>query len=392
MDNAAPDNQDLFEAVVFLNHFNDLPDPRQRGKVMYPLEEVLLLALLAVLAGAESFVEIARFGEKKLDLLRRFRPFRDGTPSHDHLGDIFAALDAEQFQRCFVAWVAALTGVPVGVVAIDGKTVRRSGGKAGKGAIHMVSAFAAGQRLVLGQVKVAEKSNEIVAIPKLLDLLAIEGAIVTIEAMGCQRAIARKITDKKADYVFGLKGNQGLSRDDVELLVNEQKTRNFVDSKISRAETIDADNGRVETRTTTVIHDVEWLRKRHDWPGLNAVAIVESTRECGGKIERETRYYITSLVMLAHLLGPVIRSHWAIENSLHCWCGRPPAASMCQNEVVLVISNKGDRPWTRLAELEWIRRSTFFNFTGLTRPKRRFCGKSYGARTWWRSSRSSLRR
>jgi predicted transposase YbfD/YdcC len=317
MDNAAPDNQDLFEAVVFLNHFNDLPDPRQRGKVMYPLEEVLLLALLAVLAGAESFVEIARFGEKKLDLLRRFRPFRDGTPSHDHLGDIFAALDAEQFQRCFVAWVAALTGVPVGVVAIDGKTVRRSGGKAGKGAIHMVSAFAAGQRLVLGQVKVAEKSNEIVAIPKLLDLLAIEGAIVTIDAMGCQRAIARKITDKKADYVFGLKGNQGLLRDDVELLVNEQKTRNFVDSKISRAETIDADNGRIETRTTTVIHDVEWLRKRHDWPGLNAVAIVESTRECGGKIERETRYYITSLVMLAHLLGPVIRSHWTIENSLH---------------------------------------------------------------------------
>jgi predicted transposase YbfD/YdcC len=317
MDDAAPNNQALFEAVIFLRHFNGLPDPRQRGKVTYPLDEVLLLALLGVLAGAESFVEIARFGEKKLDLLRRFRPFRDGTPSHDHLGDIFAALDAEQFQRCFVAWVAALTGVPAGVVAIDGKTVRRSGGKAGKGAIHMVSAFAARQRLVLGQVKVAEKSNEIVAIPKLLDLLAIEGAIVTIDAMGCQRAIARKIIDKKADYVFGLKGNQGSLRDDVELRVNEQKTRNFADSTISRAETIDADNGRIETRTTTVIHDVDWLRKRHDWPALNAVAIVESTRECGDKVERETRYYITSLVMLAHLLGPVIRSHWAIENSLH---------------------------------------------------------------------------
>jgi predicted transposase YbfD/YdcC len=314
MDDATQDNQAFFETVVFLNHFNDLPDPRQRGKVMYPLQEVLLLALLA---GAESFVEIARFGEKKLDLLRRFRPFSDGTPSHDHLGDIFAALDAEQFQRCFVGWVAALTGVPEGVVAIDGKTVRRSGKKAGKDAIHMVSAFAASQRLVLGQVKVAEKSNEIVAIPKLLDMLAIEGAIITIDAMGCQRAIARKIVEKKADYVFGLKGNQGSLRDDVELLVKEQRTRNFVDSKISRAETIDADNGRIETRTTTVIYDVEWLRKRHDWPGLNAIAIVESTREFGGKIERETRYYITSLVMLAHLLGPVIRSHWAIENSLH---------------------------------------------------------------------------
>lgn len=317
MRDAAADNETLFETVVFLNHFNDLPDPRQRGKIVYPLDEVLLLTLLAVLAGADSFVEIARFGDKKLDLLRRFRPFRDGTPSHDHLGDIFAALDSEQFHRCFVAWVASLTGVPEGVVAIDGKTVRRSGGKAGKGAIHMVSAFAAGQRLVLGQTKVAEKSNEIVAIPRLLDLLAIEGAIVTIDAMGCQRAIARKIVEKKADYIFGLKGNQGTLRDDVELPVSEQKALDFVDSKISRAETIDADNGRIETRVTTVIHDVEWLRKRHDWPGLTAVAMVESTRETKGKIARETRYYITSLVMLAHLLGPAIRSHWAVENRLH---------------------------------------------------------------------------
>ena len=307
----------LSEAVVFLNHFKDMSDPRQRGKVMYPLEEVLLLALLAVLAGAESFVDIARFGRMKLVLLRRFRRFLDGTPSHDHLGDIFAALDAEQFQRCFVAWTASLIGVPTGVVAIDGKTARRSGGKAGKGAIHMVSAFAASQRLVLGQVKVAEKSNEIVAIPKLLDMLVVEGAIITIDAMGCQRAIAQKIIDKKADYVFGLKGNQGSLRQDVELFVTEQKAKDFADTTISRAETIDADNGRIETRTTTVVHDVDWLRKRHDWPGLNAIAMVESTRETAGVIEKDTRFYITSLVTLAHLLGPVIRSHWAIENSLH---------------------------------------------------------------------------
>ena len=305
------------EAVVFLNHFKDMPDPRQRGKVMYPLDEVLLLALLAVLAGAESFVDIARFGRMKLAFLRRFRPFLDGTPSHDHLGDIFAALDAEHFQRCFVAWVASLIGVPAGVVAIDGKTVRRSGGKAGKDAIHMVSAFAAGQRLVLGQVKVAEKSNEIIAIPKLLDMLVVEGAIITIAAMGCQRAIAQKIIEKKADYVFGLKGNQGSLRDDVDLFIAEQKAKDFADTTISRAETIDADNGRIETRTTTVIHDVDWLRKRHGWPGLNAIAMVESTRETGGMIEKDTRIFITSLVMLAHLLGPVIRSHWAIENSLH---------------------------------------------------------------------------
>jgi predicted transposase YbfD/YdcC len=305
------------EAVVFLYHFKDMPDPRQRGKVMYPLEEVLLLALLAVLAGAESFVDIARFGRMKLDLLRRFRPFLDGTPSHDHLGDIFAALDAEQFQRCFVAWTASLIGVPEGVVAIDGKTARRSGGKAGKGAIHMVSAFVASQRLVLGQVKVAEKSNEIVAIPKLLDMLVVEGAIITIDAMGCQRAIAQKIIDKKADYVFGLKGNQGSLREDVEVFVTEQRTKDFADTTISRAQTVDADNGRIETRTTSVIHDVDWLRKRHGWPGLNAIAMVESTRETDGVIQKDTRFYITSLVMMAHLLGPVIRSHWAIENSLH---------------------------------------------------------------------------
>jgi len=317
METTATDSGALSEAVVFLNHFNDLPDPRQCGKVMYPLDEILLLALLAVLAGADSFVEIARFGCKKRELLRRFRPFLDGTPSHDHLGDIFAALDPAHFQRCFVAWVASLIGVPAGVVAIDGKTVRRSGGKAGKGAIHMVSAFAAGQRLVLGQVKVAEKSNEIVAIPKLLDMLVVEGAIITIDAMGCQRAIAQKIIDQKADYVFGLKGNQGSLRDDVDLFVTEQRAKNFADTTISRAETIDADNGRIETRTTTVIHDVDWIQERHDWPGLNAVAIVESTRETGGVIEKDTRFYITSLVMLAHLLGPVIRSHWAIENSLH---------------------------------------------------------------------------
>src|SRR5436305_14142516 len=191
MDDATADCGAFGEAVVSLAHLRDLRDPRQRGKVTYPLDEVLLLCLLAVLAGAETIVDIARFGDKKIGLLRRFRPFRDGTPAHDHLGDILAALDAEQFQRCFVSWVAALTGMPEGVIAIDGKTVRRSGNKrSGKAAIHMVSAFAARQRLVLGQVKVAEKSNEIIAIPKLLEMPAIEGAMVSIDAMGCQREIA----------------------------------------------------------------------------------------------------------------------------------------------------------------------------------------------------------
>ena len=308
----------LSEAVVFLNHFKDLPDPRQLGKVIYPLDEVLLLCLLAVLAGAEAFVDIARFGEKKIDLLRRFRSFRDGTPSHDQLGDIFATLDADKFQRCFVSWVASLTGAAAEVIAVDGKTVRRSYQKKGaKAPIHMVSAFAARQRLVLGQVKVAEKSNEIVAIPALLDMLVIEGAIVSIDAMGCQRHIAEQIVEKKADYVLALKGNQGTLREDVELFAAEQQANGFKDTHVSRDQTVDGDHGRIETRTYTVFHDVDWLQERHDWPGLKAVVMVESTRELVDKVERETRFYLTSLVWLAHQIGPVIRSHWAIENSLH---------------------------------------------------------------------------
>jgi predicted transposase YbfD/YdcC len=316
MDDATTDCGAFDETVVFLSHFKDLHDPRQQGKVTYPLDEVLLLCLLGVLAGAEAFTEIALFGVKKLAFLRRFRPFKDGTPDHGHLSDILAVLDANQFQRCFVAWVAALTGIPAGVIAIDGKTVRRSK-SAGKTAIHMVSAFAARQRLVLGQVKVAEKSNEIIAIPKLLEMLAIEGAIITIDAMGCQRDIAQKVLDKKADYVLALKGNQTSLREDVELFATEQKAKGFADTTVSRDTTIDGDHGRIETRTTTVMHDVGWLQERHAWPGLKAVVMVESSREISGKIETETRFYITSLVMLAHLLGPVIRSHWAIENSLH---------------------------------------------------------------------------
>src|SRR5882672_2785612 len=287
------------EALVFQGCFAGFPDPRQPGKVIYPLQEVFLLCLLAVLAGAETFVDIALFGEKKLNLLRRFLPFRDGTPSHDQLGDIFATLDAEKFQRCFVAWVVGLTGLPTEVIAIDGKTLRRSYQKKGaKAAIHMVSAFAARQRLVLGQVKVADKSNEIVAIPALLDMMAIEGAIVTLDAMGCQRHIAQKIVDKKADYVLSLKGNQGTLREDVELFATEQKANGFKDTTVSRHETVDGDHGRIETRTYTVIHDVAWLQERHDWPGLKGVVMVESTRETGDKIERETRFYITSLLWL----------------------------------------------------------------------------------------------
>jgi predicted transposase YbfD/YdcC len=315
MDAGSPDGEAIAEAVVFLSYFKEMPDHRQCAKVMYPLDEVLLLCLLAVLAGAETITDIARFGDKKLHVLRRFRPFREGTPAHDHLGDILASLDAEQFQACFVAWVASLIGVPQGVVAIDGKTSRRS--KGANGAIHMVSAFAARQRLVLGQVKVADKANEIVAIPKLLDMLAIEGAIVTIDAIGCQRAITRKIVDKKADYVLALKGNQGTLREDVELFAAEQKAKDFKDATVTRDKTVDGDHGRIETRAVTVIHDVAWLQEHHQWPGLKGVVMVDSRRELGDKIEHETRFYITSLSVPASQMAPLVRDHWAVENSLH---------------------------------------------------------------------------
>ena len=232
MGEAAADCAAFDETVVFLGHFNDLKDPRQPAKVDDPLEEILLLCLIGVLAGAETITDIALFGRKKLDL---------------------------------------------------------------QAPIHMVSAFAARQRLVLGQVKVAEKSNEIVAIPKLLDLLVIEGAIITIDAMGCQRDIAQKVVEKKADYVLALKGNQGSLREDVELFVAEQKAAGFRDTTISRDQTVDGDHGRIETRTTTVIHDIGWLQERHDWPRLKAVVVVESERQTGDKIERETRFYLTDL-------------------------------------------------------------------------------------------------
>ena len=227
--------------------------------------------------------------------------------------------------------MASLTGlgadvIAADVIAIDGKTLRRSDQKGGaKAPIHMISAWSARQNLVLGQAKVADKSNEIVAIPRLLDLLAIKGATVTIDAMGCQRDIAGKITDKGADYVLALKGNQGSLRDDVELLFTEQAARGFADTVVSRHETLEKSHGRIETRTTTASDDIAWLQDRHDWPGLRSIVMVQTVRELGihsgakpgAKIERETRFYIASAAAAAEALGSAIRSHWSIENGLH---------------------------------------------------------------------------
>jgi predicted transposase YbfD/YdcC len=307
------------QVIEWLEHFHEIEDPRQSGKVAYPLEEMLLQCLLAVLAGADSWVEIAEFGKKKLDFLRRFRAFEHGTPSHDQFGNLFAALDAEAFQNCFIAWVASLTKLGPEIVAIDGKTLRRSYQQGGaKAPIHMISAWSARQRLVLGQAKVADKSNEITAIPALLDLLTVKGAIVTIDAMGCQKEIATKIVAKKADYVLALKGNQGTLSEDVELFFGEQKACGFNDVVVSRHQTLEKNHGRIETRTYTSIDAIEWLKERHLWAGLTSIVMVESIREIvGGKTEQETRFYISSLRANAECQGDAIRNHWSVES--HHW-------------------------------------------------------------------------
>lgn len=294
----------------FLAHFAGLADPRQSKKVLYRLDEVLLLTLSAVLCGADGWVSVALFGKQKLAFLRRFLPFANGTPSHDQLGLIFGALDAEGFQACFVAWTQSLARAVEGVVAIDGKTARRSFDRAlGKGAVHMISAWSSVHKLVLAARAVDEKSNEITAIPELLELLAIKGAIVTIDAMGCQTRIAEKIVDKGADYVLGLKGNQGSLRDDVELLFTEQSARGFADVAVSKASSVDGDHGRIETREVYAVEDIAWLKERHpDWKGLRSIVMVVARRETAKGEERERRFYISSLPADADKLAAASRA------------------------------------------------------------------------------------
>jgi predicted transposase YbfD/YdcC len=271
-----------------------------------------------VISGANNWTSIALYGEKKLDVLRRFLPFADGTPCHDQLGILFSRLDMEQFQQCFVNWVAGLHGTLDGVIAVDGKTLRRSFDTASnKAAIHVISAWACEQKLVLGQRKVDDKSNEITAIPELLALLSIEGAIITIDAMGCQRKICQQIMAQKGDYVIGLKGNQGSLHEDVELFFDEQRERRIGEPFIRENQTVDGDHGRLETRKYVACSHIDWLNQRHKWPGLQSVIMVEYSREIKGKTKTRRRYYISSLNVGPEEISRIIRNHWQIENNLH---------------------------------------------------------------------------
>ena len=302
-------------APAFLTHFQAIEDPRQVGKILYPLDEILLLVLCGVISGADGWTSIALYGQKKLELLRRFLPYENGTPSHDQLGILFSRLNMEEFQSCFISWVASLNETLEGVVAVDGKTLRRSfDTNSNQAAIHMVSAWACGQKLVIGQRKVDDKSNEITAIPELLELLKIKGAIVTIDAMGCQREICKKVEKKEAYYLINLKGNQGKLRKDVERFFNEQLKRNIGGDSVTQIETVDADHGRIETRRHTVCSDIDWLRGRHNWPGLKSIVKTKYTYEIRGESKSEIRFYISSLADSAEKMAQYIRDHWQVEN------------------------------------------------------------------------------
>ena len=302
-----------------VEHFAALEDPRQAAKVLYPLPEILLLLLSATLAGADDCVEIELWGREQLAFLRRFLPYKHGIPSHDTLIGVLAALDPALFKACFVRWVEGLCEVEPDLIAIDGKTSRRTHARSQeREPLHLVSAWASRQRLVLGQEAVPGKSTEITAIPLLLERLALKGALVTIDAIGAQVEIARTILECGGDYLLALKANRPATFKDVEAFFADPPS-----DGIETGTTTDGDHGRIEVRRHTVCHDVAWLfsDRRYPgevaFPGLVMIAMVESEAEREGKLTRERRYYLSSARLDAAAVAQAVRGHWGIENRLH---------------------------------------------------------------------------
>jgi len=302
-------------------HFQPLDDPRGPSR-WHRLDEMLIIAILAVLCGASGWTEVQQFGQAKLKWLKTFLTLAHGIPSHDTFGRLFAALDPTQLEQCFLNWTASLAQSSVGkLVAIDGKMIRRSFDRAsGKAAIHMISAFAAHNRLVLGQLAVDGKSNEITALPKLLELLDLQGATVTVDAMHCQKDTAAAIRQAKADYLMQVKANQPSLHENVKLFFDEAIEHRWQHTGHAYHQTVEKDHGRIETRRCWSTWEVGWLKKHVDWPGLASLACVEAERRIAGKVSCERRYYLSSIDGRdAAVVLEAIRGHWSIENALH-WC------------------------------------------------------------------------
>jgi predicted transposase YbfD/YdcC len=305
-----------------LSHFEELEDPRTGYLIEHRMVDMVALTICAVVCGAETWVDIEAYGQSKVDWLSTFLALPHGIPSHDTISRLFAQLDPDQLQDCFLSWIQTVTQLSAGtVVAVYGKTLRHSYDRGqGKGAIHMVSAWAAENRLVLGQVKVDEKSNEITAIPELLKVLGLNGCIVTLDAMGTQKTIAKQIIDQSADYILSLKGNQAGLYEDVQQVFAWARQQNFKDIPHEAYQTIDKGHGRLEIRRHWLLDSVEHLVDADQWVGLKRVGLIESERCLPGQPPTITqRYYLVSLDGGVERFAQATRSHWGIENGLH-WC------------------------------------------------------------------------
>jgi len=297
--------------------FVSIQDPRQIAKVEHDLVELLVVAVNAVLVGADSFVEIELWAKEKLDWLRGYLRLTHGIPSHDTFGRLFGLIDADQFEAAFRRWVSSvLPALGAEIVAVDGKTSRRSGGVDAT-ALHLVSAFAAGAGLVLGQRATAEKSNEITAIPELLSTLSLTGCTVTIDAMGTQTAIAAAIQERGADYVLAVKDNQPKLAESIEDFWRGFRAHPAAHTPHSFCESVEKGHGRIETRRCYVFDQLDCVYKPQQWPGLRSFAVLESERLIGDKTTCEQRIYISSMTADAQKISHAIRSHWAVENRLH---------------------------------------------------------------------------
>lgn len=299
------------------HYFKRLKDPRRRHRRLHLLQDIIVLSLCAVIAGAQDWQEIETFGRKRRSWLKRFLSLPHGIPSHDTIERVFNRIQPQAFQACFQAWVQAIQEtLRIKHVAIDGKTLRGSG-SAKLGPLHLVSAWATAQRLSLGQVAVDAKSNEITAIPALLDLLDIHGALVTIDAMGCQKAIAQKIIDQGGDYILTVKDNQENLLMDIQKSFIDAHQKNFAGLEHDTYEKRESGHGREEYRSYTVLHDTGGLRQADAWAGLTTIGMCYSERTVAGVSSEETRYFISSRKASAKVHGKALRNHWGIENSLH---------------------------------------------------------------------------